>query len=160
MQLVKKLNNKKVIFDKGRFDDLCVYLLESNGYQYAPTDNEYFSVFANLSVLYPSDKIYNDFLKIYNQTTQNIEADTLLMADEITNGYQIQHQNIIQQWFTVIYAAMVAEENKTNTVLKKRIKRQGMYQLLILRWEIEETTTFSKGKKWKELDALMKEFLF
>ena len=67
---------------------------------------------------------------------------------------------MIQQWFTVIYAAMVAEENKAYTILKKRIKRLGMYQLLVLRWSIEEATTFSKGKKWKELDSIMTGFGF
>ncbi len=34
-------------------------------------------------------------------------------------------------WFNVLYAGMVAEENKENAVLKKRIKRLGMHQVLI-----------------------------
>ena len=161
MQPIKKLNNKvTVTFDKGKFDDWCVYLVERNGYQHAPTDYEYFSAFLKLSDFYSSEKLYNDFLKIYNRTTQNIDFDTLLAIDKITKSYQLQHQNMIQQWFTVIYAAMVAEENKAYTILKKRIKRLGMYQLLVLRWSIEEATTFSKGKKWKELASIMTGFGF
>ena len=55
---------------------------------------------------------------------------------------------------------MGGEKKKTYKILKKRIKGLGMYQLLVLRWSIEEATTFSKGKKWKELDSIMTGFGF
>ena len=51
---------------------------------------------------------------------------------------------------------MVAEENKLNTKLGKRIKRLGIYQILIENSSPETAAVFSKGKKWKELDDLMK----
>jgi hypothetical protein len=40
-------------------------------------------------------------------------------------------QSEVEIWLTIIYAGMVAEENKENAVLKKRIKHLGMHQLLI-----------------------------
>jgi hypothetical protein len=63
-------------------------------------------------------------------------------------------------WFTVIYAGMIAEENKANAVLKKRIKRLGMYQLMIQNINPEVAANFSKGKNWRELDVLMKQYGF
>lgn len=50
-------------------------------------------------------------------------------------------------WFSVIYLGMVAEEKKQNAVLKKRIKRLGMYQILFEKLSAEDAAFFSKGKK-------------
>ena len=55
---------------------------------------------------------------------------------------------------------MIAEENKENALLKKRIKRLGMYQGLVLDHPADKTAMFSYGKKWKELDAIMKQYGF
>ena len=55
---------------------------------------------------------------------------------------------------TVIYAGMVAERNKKNTVLKERIKRLGMYQLLVKNFTPVNAANFSKGKKAKELNII------
>jgi hypothetical protein len=62
----------------------------------------------------------------------------------------------IEIWLTVIYAGMIAEENKAHAVLGKRIKRLGMYQVLIEKLSPDYAANFSKGKKWRELDAVMK----
>jgi hypothetical protein len=47
---------------------------------------------------------------------------------------------------------MIAEENKENTILGKRIKRLGMYQTLIEGLPAEMSANFSRGMKWKQLD--------
>ena len=60
-------------------------------------------------------------------------------------------------WFTVIYAGMVAEENKAFAMLKKRIKRLGMHQVLVEGFDADYAAHFSRGKKWPELDSLMKQ---
>jgi hypothetical protein len=62
----------------------------------------------------------------------------------------------MELWMNVIYAGMIAEENKENAILKKRIKRLGMHQVLIDGMKPEEAAVFSKGKKWKELDEIMR----
>ncbi len=51
---------------------------------------------------------------------------------------------------------MIEEENKQFAILKKRIKRLGMHQILIDNLDPEVAANFSKGKKWRELDNLMK----
>jgi hypothetical protein len=62
----------------------------------------------------------------------------------------------IEIWFNVLYLAMIAEENKKNTKLKKRIKRLGIHQVLIDELEPEVAATFGNGIKWTELDRLMR----
>jgi hypothetical protein len=59
-------------------------------------------------------------------------------------------------WLTVIYAGMIAEENKQFAVLKKRVKRLGMHQVLLENMAPAVAANFSKGKKWRELDQIMR----
>lgn len=157
--LVKILANKRsVIFDNGRFDRWCVYVKESDGSKKAPLDVEYFQALKQISKKYPDNKVYEDFVAIYNQTTKSIQPDVIALIDEKVSTYADTDKNIVEQWFTVIYAAMIAEENKKNTILKKRIKHLGIYQLLVLDMPAKEAARFSFGKKWHELDAMMRSY--
>lgn len=156
-KLVKQLqNNRTVIFDTGKFDDWCVYVVESNGNRKAPFDETYFSDLHAISQKYDQHKVYNDFVCIYARTTELIDPSVLTLIDKITNTYKEEDKIIVEQWFSVIYAGMIAEENKQKAVLKKRIKRLGMHQVLILNMPAREAAKFSYGKKCKELDAMMK----
>ncbi len=156
--LIKELkNNRKVIFDKGSFDNWCVYVVEANGHKQAPFDTTYFDYLQKISIDYPNGKVYDDFIIIYHLTTKNIDAEVLNSIDTIVTTYKPEHQIEVEQWFSVIYAGMVAEENKENAILKKRIKRLGMHQTLIDKWMFEDAANFSKGKGWRELDEIMKE---
>ncbi len=60
-------------------------------------------------------------------------------------------------WLTVIYGGMVAEEKKAKMILKKRIKRLGIHQVIIENMQPHIAANFSRGKKWRELDALVRE---
>lgn len=53
---------------------------------------------------------------------------------------------------SILYAGMIAEENKSRARLKKRVKRLGLHQLLIEDFTAEAAATFSKGKTWQEID--------
>ena len=55
---------------------------------------------------------------------------------------------------------MVAERNKKFAILKEKIKRLGMYQILILNYKAEIAANFSKGKKAKDLNILCKSYGF
>jgi hypothetical protein len=46
---------------------------------------------------------------------------------------------------------MVAEENKEKAILRKRVKRLGVHQLLIEERPAKFATSFSRGKKWKRI---------
>lgn len=156
-RLIKQLqNNRTVIFDKGKFDEWCVYVVESNGARKAPSDEIYFSDLQEISRKYIPNKVYNDFTKIYNRTTNLIEPDVLNLIDEIVKTYNQEDKIIVEQWLTVIYAGMIAEENKEFAILKKRVKRLGIHQVLILNMTAKEAAKFSYNKKWRELDTIMR----
>ncbi|MCD4833646.1 MAG: lamin tail domain-containing protein [Bacteroidales bacterium] len=160
-RLIKNLkNDRQVIFDTGNFDDWCVYVVESNGIKKAPYDVTYFGDLKNISEHYEEDKVYNDFVEIYNKTSKSIDQNILSLIDRLVSTYKEEHQVLIEQWFAVIYAGMIAEENKQYAILKKRIKRLGMHQTLKLGYEPRIAANFSKGKKWRNLDTIMKPYGF
>lgn len=158
--LIKTINDNILIeFDKGSFDAWCVYLTVKNKRRYAPLDIEYFGELLKKAAIYSPERIYNDFLKIYSRTDKTINPDVLLLIDDIAVGYQ-EHAEEINIWLTVIYAGMIAEENKEHAILKKRIKRLGMYQIFVENQSPEYAANFSKGKKWRDLDLIMKQYGF
>ncbi len=154
---VKIVRRKHIIeFDTGAFDNWCVFLTRPGQQRYAPKDTEYFTFLKDLSNIVSSQKIYDDFVSIYAITGKKIESRPLKLISQISVDYK-NYRDEIDIWFCVIYAGMIAENNKENAILKKRIKRLGMYQLLIENLSPEEAANFSKGKNWKDLDLLMKE---
>ncbi len=156
-RLIKTISDGSTIeFDSGKFDDWCVYLSRPNKSRYAPTDIEYFTALNEYGDEFSHSRIYNDFVSFYNNTTRTIDEPVLNQITSISRGYG-NHQVDIDVWFTIIYAGMVAEENKQFAILKKRIKRLGMHQVLIDRNEPSFAANFSKGKKWRELDSIMKQ---
>lgn len=160
-RLIKNLaNNRSIIFGKGKFDDWCVYIVESNGHKKAPFDETYFSDLYQISQKYVNNKVYNDFVQIYNLTTQQIDESVLHLIDTIVKTYKEEDQILVEQWMTVLYAGMIAEENKNKAILKKRVKHLGMYQVLILGIPAKEAAKFSYGKPWRELDSIMREYGF
>ncbi len=156
-RLIKALkNNRKVLFDSGSFDNWCVYVVEANGAKKAPFDTDYFSDLKSIAQKYKKAKVYEDFVSIYKPTSKTIDTTILELIDKIVATYQEEDKVLVEQWFAVIYGGMIAEENKERAILKKRIKRLGMYQLLMLDFEPKVAANFSRGKKWRDLDAIMR----
>jgi hypothetical protein len=155
--LIKIINNRiRIEFDTGSFDNWCVYLTKPGMMRYAPTDIEYFSWLKQQSLNFGAAKIYNDFISFYESTGKEINS---ILLDKITT-LSIDYCSVAEEadtWFTIIYAGMIAEENKANAILKKRIKRLGMHQLLLENFKSEDAANFSKNKKWTELDILMRQ---
>jgi hypothetical protein len=155
-RLIKNIRNRNLVeFDKGFFDEWCVYLKREGMQRYAPKDTEYFSILNDLGNTFGKAKIYNDFTLFYNKTNNKIDNRILELITTLSIDYESNAEEV-DIWFTVIYAGMVAEENKINAILKKRIKRLGMHKVLLENIDPETAANFSKGKKWKELDVLMK----
>lgn len=152
---ISTINNINIIeFDNGSFDTWCVYLKRGDARRYSPKDIEYFTFFQQQGLVYGNKIIYNDFVEIYSKTTNALDTSVLTLIKKISTTYP-QNAEEMEIWFTIIYAAMIAEENKANTVLKKRIKRLGMYQILIQNMAPEEAAKFSKGKSASSLDIIM-----
>ncbi len=155
----KKLNTFSnggfIEFDRGSFDDWCVYVTKSNGERFAPTDIQYFTRLKKLGEKRGYQKIYDDFVVIFNRTTAETDPGIFKLISYLSRNYK-EDQLEIEIWFNVLYAGMVAEENKEKAILKKRIKRLGMHQVLIEKMAPEVAAGFSKGVKWQQLDRLMK----
>lgn len=161
MRLIRKIaEQREIVFDKGKFDNWCVYIVEANGSRRAPTDEEYFADLQRLGRKYGGNKIYSDYLKLYELTGSVINNDVLDLVDLIKEDYIAEDRNQIEQWFCVLYAGMVAEENKAGAILKKRIKRLGMFQVLMLNQSPEFAAKFSLKKTCRMLDKIMKDYGF
>ena len=144
----------EVYFDQGKFDDWCVYLTDIRGGRKPPLDTEYFSFFQDVASSYGRGKVYEDFKIIFDLTTEAIDRQTLDVIKQISLSFAEDIRLDVQKNFVVIYAGMIAEENKANAILKKKIKRIGFYQSVVLKMPADEAANFSKGKPWRELMAL------
>ncbi len=147
-------NGGYIEFDSGCFDEWCVFVTKPGGERFAPTDAHYFSRLNIFGETYGHQKIYDDFVVIYNRTTKSIDPNVFKLISALSKNYKSDSLEM-EIWLNVLYAGMIAEENKQNAILKKRIKRLGMYQVLIDNIPPEKAAVFSKGKKWRELDKLM-----
>lgn len=159
--MIQKIDiNTKIIFDKGSFDDWCVYIKQGEK-KTAPKDIEYFNFFVNIAERYKTEKVYSDFVKIYNLVSEKIEKKVLdLIINFAKNDYEKVDSKEVAINFIVIYAGMVAERNKKYAVLKERIKRLGMHQILILKMSPHIAANFSKGKKAKDLIVICEKLGF
>lgn len=158
MQRIIQFSDGSVIErGRGSFDDYCVYLTRPGRSRYAPSDVEYFSFFIEKSKIYPSEKIYGHFVMIYEKTTSDIKREVFADIGLICQEYQERDQLEFCIWFSVIYLGMVAEERKANAVLKKRIKRLGMHQILFENMSAGDAAVFSRGKKVAELGPMCRQ---
>lgn len=148
-------NGGFIEFDSGCFDGWCVYVTTPGNARFAPTDVQYFTRLKELSEKFGPQKIYDDFVVIYNRTSKIVDFKVFELITGLSRFYDGDAIEM-ELWLNVIYAGMIAEENKENAILKKRIKRLGIHQVLIDEMPPEKAAVFSKGKKWKELDEIMK----
>ena len=152
---INDLNNGGFIeFDSGCFDGWCVFVSKPGEKRFAPTDVHYFTRIKEISEKFGPQKVYDDFVVIYNRTSKNIDPKVFDLILTLSRFYGDKTMEM-ELWFNVLYAGMIAEENKENAILKKRIKRLGIHQVLIDGIPPEKAAVFSKGKKWKELDEIM-----
>ena len=150
-------SNSKVIFDKGRFDEWCVYVVTKEK-RVAPKDIDYFIFFKELDEKYSHLNVYDAFLKVYENTNKAIEDTTLAIIKEIVDhsGLEEVDKKRYEGYLVVLYLAMIAEENKAYTKLGKRIKRLGMHHHFFDGLSAQKAANYSCGKNWEELDAEMR----
>ncbi len=145
-------NGSLLEYDDGAFDAWCIYLTPPNGKRHAPKDTEYFVRFAELARTHTPRKVYGDFVRVYEKAGKQIDPRVLKFIEYRAQAYQSDALEI-QILLTIVYAGMVAEENKARTKLGKRVKRLGMYQTLIEKMPAERAASFSKRKRWQEIAA-------
>lgn len=148
-------NDSFLEYDRGNFDDWCVYLTEPDKGRRALRDRDYFTELKNYAKKYGEKKIYQDYVKVYDLTNKCIEKDSLEKITEISSEYS-QDALKIDIIFSILYMAMIAEEQKKNTRLGKRIKRLGIHILLMENGSPSYSADFMRGMNWKEIDKLCK----
>lgn len=147
-------NGITLMYSHGNFDDYCVYKV-FKGKKRAVHDKEYFKELFELSEEYGTDKVYSDFVKVFDNTHKNIEEGAIILIEEISRDYE--DFNDVEALFTIFYMTMVAEENKAYTKLGKRIKRLGVHIYLIDNESLDYSVNFMKGMGWRQIDKLCKE---
>lgn len=143
-------------YDKGRFDDWCVYLTQSDGSRRPPRDTDYFLDIKNLSAKYGVERVYKDYVRVYVLTGKQVDSQTLDFISLVAEDYgsDALKVNII---FSILYMTMIAEEQKQNTRLGKRIKRLGIYVLLMENRTVQESANFMREMGWRDIDSLCRE---
>ena len=147
-------NQTCIYFDKGKFDKYCVYVNGRNKFHYAPTDDMYFNWIRVLAEQYGEFYVWNDFCVIYNIVDTGETEDEVL---SIVINIDMHYNDDTILWWLIFYMTMLAECKKENTILKKRIKKLGVYNILFDKYDVNYVTKYMKGMNWKTLDKYMKE---
>ena len=156
-QLIKEFENGTFLeYDRGGFDDWCVYFTDTNGTRKPPRDVDYFKQLTELAEKYSVEKVYTDYVQVYNLTGKEVEQPALAEISRISASYGRDALDV-DVIFSILYMAMIAEERKKYTRLGKRIKRLGIYKLLIEKRSVYEAANFMRGLGWRDIDALCRE---
>ena len=155
-KVINFINGVSLEFDQGAFDKWCVYLTDAEGKRSAPKDIDYFSALKKLSQKYGAEKIYKDFISFYEKTGKELDTEVFEMISNLASYYGDDSIDI-EILFSILYMGMLAEENKKYTRLGKRIKRLGLYTLLVEDETVYKSANFMRGMKCGELDKLCKE---
>ena len=145
-------------FGRGLFDDWCIYVLGGK-YPKFPLDEWYFQVLLDWCKSRAPEDIYDDFVTIYERTSEAVDGEATQVAqstlDEIralSNRYpDVNEASVV---WTILYMGMIAEENKAGAILKKRIKRLGVYQVLIEGLTPTVAANYSRGQGADYLDKV------
>jgi hypothetical protein len=152
MRLIRTFPDGSVLeFDRGKFDDWCLYLTRPTIPRYPPLDVEYFAQLKSLAARHSTRAVYEDFVTIFNRTNEHISPHVLEMIFHMSHTYGPDALEI-DILLTILYGGMVAEMNKRSTKLKKRVKRLGIHQLLLEDYSPEDAGSFSRGKGWEIID--------
>ena len=158
LDIIKKFNDGTYLkYGKGSFDNWCVYLVDENGKATPPLDTYYFEELYHLANKYGKDKVYKDFVSIYDITGKKINEQILQRINNIAQTYSLEDILDVDKLFTTLYMAMVAEENYPGTKLGRKIKRLGIYEMLFSGKNINEAANFMRGMNWREINELCRE---
>ena len=149
-------NGCSLIYDSGKFDDWCIFYLTPDGRKIPPLDTEYFKGLLDLSKIFSVEKVYDDFKTVFYLAGKQVREEYLKEIETLSKSYG-QYKFNAEGIFTILYAAMIAEENKEHSILGKRIKRLGVHMLLIDKESVDYAANFMRGVGWKELDKMCKE---
>lgn len=143
-------------YDRGGFDDWCVYLTSASDNRRPPRDTDYFTQLKELAERFGTEKVYNDYVKVYDLTGKQVDRDSLDRISILSKEYG-ESATQVDTIFSILYMAMIAEERKAGTRLGKRIKRLGIHKLLIENIPVREAANFMRGMGWRDIARLCEE---
>ena len=155
--IIKRFSDNSLLeYDRGSFDDWCVYYTNSSGIRKPPRDTDYFEFLCQLANEFTVEKVYGDYVQVYNWTGNKVKEGVLNNITTLSASYgeKALAVNIV---FSILYLAMIAEERKANTRLGKRIKRLGIHALLMESVSVANAANFMRGMGWREIDRLCRE---
>ena len=97
-------------YDRGSFADWCVYITIPNGTRNPPRDTDYFQQLKELADRYGKERIYADYVKVYDLTAKKAEKSALDHITDIASSYGADALSV-ELIFSILYMAMIAEEN-------------------------------------------------
>lgn len=145
-------NGAFVEYGQGSFDGWCVYYV-AEGFRIAPRDEKYFELLAALGKKYGVNRVYRDFIWLYQHTSKGVDGRVLRGVSQLAASYG-GDALAVDVVFSILYLGMIAEENKRNTCLGKRIKRLGVHLLLIEGCAAKDAANRMKGMQARDIAAL------
>lgn len=145
-------DGSRLEFGRGKFDDWCVFFTRPGEEPVAPLDRDYFADLRQLASRQGNLKLYDDFGQIFACVGKKVDPAVIAMIRRLAPSYR-RDAGEAERLLTILYAGMIAEENKANAKLGKRIKRLGVHQVLVEGLPPEVAADFSKGRPWQELDV-------
>lgn len=152
MELVKRFTpDTALYFVEGDFDNWCIHI-EHPHYPQRPKDSWYFARLAEYGKALGPDVVYEDFVSYYNETSNRVENYILDIIEELSAKYPDPMEAELTH--VILYMGMIAEENKKFAVLKSRIKRLGVHQVLMEDYSPESAANASRGVHWLDLNEM------
>lgn len=156
-QIIKAFSDGSFLeYDRGGFDDWCVYLTNASGSRRPPRDTDYFTQLKELAERFGTEKVYSDYVKVYDLTGKQVDKDSLEKISILSKEYGASATQV-DTIFSILYMAMISEERKARTRLGKRIKRLGIHKLLIENIPVREAANFMRGMGWRDIARLCEE---
>lgn len=118
-------------------------------------DKDYFTSLECLKNEYGRDLVYSSFSTIYTGVcgdwTRKDRERCYLLCEKTSKDY---NKPTLLLWIT-LYMTMLAEEKKENTILGKKIKRLGVYNLLYDEYPVDYIVKYMRNMRWYKLKELM-----
>ena len=146
-----------VEYGEGSFDYWCVYLTRPEEIRTPPKDIHLFYQLEELSNNYSANKVYEDFVSIYALTEKEEDKKVLALISRIASTYDLSDSLEADILLSSLYLMMIAEMNKKNTKLGKRIKRLGVHKLLIEGVSANDAANSMRGLKSGEISRMCDE---
>lgn len=140
-------------YDRGSFDDWCVYLTDASGNRRPPLDTDCFLQLKLLADQFGTDKVYGDYVMVYDMTGRQASPEDMCGISRLAESYGA-HALRADTILSILYMAMIAEERKAGTRLGKRIKRLGIHKLLIENSSVDDAANFMRNMSWRKIDRL------